>query len=82
MFKVISSGTHPLDWKLIVNNWRDGMWAFLSQKTLFKTRPLVGLVHAIVAWGFTLYLFVNIFDILYGFIPGFKFFPNHFVGHI
>ena len=82
MFKVISSGTHPLDWKLIVNNWRDGMWAFLSQKTLFKTRPLVGLVHAIVAWGFTLYLFVNIFDILYGFIPGFKFFPNHFAGHI
>ena len=82
MFKAITSGTLPLDWKLIIRNWREGLWAFLSQKTLFKTRPMVGFVHAIVAWGFTLYLFVNIFDILYGFIPGFKFFPNHFLGHI
>ena len=82
MFKVINSGTHSLKWKLIFKNWKVGLWAFLSQKTLFKTRPIIGFVHAIVAWGFTLYLFVNVFDLLYGFIPGFKVFPNHFIGHL
>ena len=82
MFKAIGSGLQSLKWGLIFKNWRVGLWAFLSQKTLFKTRPVVGFIHAIVAWGFTLYLFVNIFDLLYGFIPGFKVFPNHFIGHI
>lgn len=81
MLIAIRLGSAPLDWKLILKNWRDGLWVFLSQKSLFKTRPIVGFIHAIVAWGFTLYLFVNIFDILYGFIPGFKFFPNHIIGH-
>ena len=41
---------------------------------------MVGLVHALVAWGFTLYLVVNIVDVLYGFIPGFYFFPDHIIG--
>ena len=81
MLRAIRSGSAPLDWKLILKNWRDGLWVFLSQKSLFKTRPIIGFIHAIVAWGFTLYLFVNIFDVLYGFIPGFKFFPNHIIGH-
>jgi hypothetical protein len=82
MFKAIGTGLQSLKWGLIFRNWRVGLWAFLSQKTLFKTRPVVGFIHAIVAWGFTLYLFVNVFDLMYGFIPGFKVFPNHFIGHI
>ena len=55
---------------------------FISQKTLFKTRPVIGFIHALVAWGFSLYLVVNLIDVLYGFIPNFKFFPNHFIGDI
>jgi Fe-S oxidoreductase len=82
MFKAISIGTNPLNWKDILKNWQVGLFAFFSQKTLFKTRPVVGLIHAFVAWGFTLYLIVNIVDVLYGFIPGFSFLPNNIIGNI
>ena len=80
MFKVIGRGTNPIDWKQVMKNWPKGLAVFISQKTLFKTRPVIGAIHAGVAWGFTLYLLVNIIDIFYGMIPGFHFFPNHFIG--
>ena len=82
MFKIISRGTQPLNWKSVLKNWPKGLAVFISQKTLFKTRPIIGAIHAGVAWGFTLYLLVNIIDIMYGMIPGFKFLPNNFFGNI
>ena len=82
MFKVILAGTNPIIWTDVLRNWNAGLVAFISQKTLFKTRPIVGLIHALVAWGFTLYLLVNIIDVLYGFIPNFKFLPNSITGDI
>ena len=82
MFSVISLGERKLEWVKIAKNWRVGLGAFISQKTLFKTRPVIGFIHALVAWGFSLYLLVNLMDVLYGFIPNFKFFPNHFIGDI
>ena len=82
MFKVIISGTNPIIWTDVIKNWNAGLIAFISQKTLFKTRPVVGFIHALVAWGFTLYLLVNIIDVLYGFIPNFKFLPNSITGDI
>ena len=82
MFKVISRGTDPLDWRAIVRNWPRGLAIVLSQKTLFKTRPVVGAIHAGVAWGFTLYLLVNIIDVLYGMIPNFRFLPDSIFGDV
>ena len=82
MFKVILTGTNPIIWTDVIRNWNAGLVAFISQKTLFKTRPIVGLIHALVAWGFTLYLAVNIIDVLYGFVPNFKFLPNNIVGDV
>ena len=82
MFKVILAGTNPIIWTDVIKNWNAGLIAFISQKTLFKTRPVVGLIHALVAWGFTLYLLVNIIDVLYGFIPNFKFLPNSIIGDV
>jgi len=80
MFKVVGIGTKSIDWRLVLLNWPKGLAAFIGQKTLFKTRPVVGFIHALVAWGFTFYLIVNVFDVLYGFIPGFHFFPNYIIG--
>jgi len=82
MFKIILAGTNPIIWTDVIKNWNAGLIAFISQKTLFKTRPVVGFIHALVAWGFTLYLLVNIIDVLYGFIPNFKFLPNSITGDI
>ena len=81
MFRMIDLGAKKLDWWNILRKWHVGLGAFLSQKPLYKTRPIVGFIHALVAWGFTLYLVVNIIDLLYGFIPGFKFFPNTSFGN-
>ena len=82
MFKVILVGTNPIIWIDVIKNWNAGLIAFISQKTLFKTRPIVGFIHALVAWGFTLYLAVNAIDVLYGFIPNFKFLPNSIIGDV
>ena len=82
MFKVIMSGTIPIIWKDVFKNWKAGFTVFLTQNTLFKTRPFIGFVHALVAWGFTLYLVVNIVDVLYGFIPNFKFLSDSIIGDI
>ena len=82
MFKVIGRGSNPIDWAKALANWPKGLSVFLSQKTLFKTRPIIGAIHAGVAWGFTLYLLVNVIDVLYGMVPGFHFFPNNIIGDI
>ena len=82
MFKAISRGTDPIDWKKVIKNWPKGLAVFISQKTLFKTRPIVGTIHAGIAWGFTLYILVNIIDVMYGMIPGFHFLPNSFIGDL
>ena len=80
MFKAIGVGSQQIDWKRALLNFPKGLEVFISQRTMFKTRPIIGFIHAIVAWGFTLYLVVNVVDVLYGFIPGFHFFPNYFIG--
>ena len=82
MFKVIQTGTTPIIWKDVLKNWKTGLTVFFSQNTLFKTRRFIGFLHALVAWGFTLYLIVNIVDVLYGFIPNFKFLPNNTIGNV
>ena len=82
MFRSIARGSQAIDWIGALKNISKGLKVFISQNTLFKTRPLVGFVHAIVAWGFSLYLLVNVVDVLYGFIPEFHFFKDHFIGNI
>ena len=82
MFKAIGVGSQQIDWKRTLLNFPKGIEVFISQRTLFKTRPVIGFIHALVAWGFTLYLVVNIVDVLYGFIPGFHFLPNYFIGKV
>ena len=82
MFKAIGVGSQQINWKRALLNFPKGIEVFISQRTLFKTRPVIGFIHALVAWGFTLYLVVNIVDVLYGFIPGFHFFPNYFIGKV
>ncbi len=82
MFRVIGRSVEPLNWKKVLTRWPRGFYVFISQSTLFKTRPWIGVVHALVAWGFTLYMLVNVIDILYGMIPGFEFFPHHWIGFL
>ncbi|TMA09567.1 MAG: (Fe-S)-binding protein [Deltaproteobacteria bacterium] len=47
----------------------DAVWTVLSQKTVFKRRPLISLLHALVFYGFLYYFLVNVVDLLEGFFP-------------
>jgi len=79
MFKIISRGSNPIDWSKVFKRIPAGIMAFLGTP-LFKTRPLVSIVHTGVAWGFILYMLVNLFDIFYGLIPDFHLLPNAVLG--
>jgi len=67
MFAIIGHGAQPLDWKNACKNSLKGIWVFISQTTLFNRRPILSAVHAGIAWGFVLYMLVNVFDVAYGF---------------
>ncbi len=81
MFKAIARGPEPLRWKKFFPQLGVGITTLIVQPVLWRKRLLTSLFHAVVAWGFTLYILVNFFDVLYGFIPGFKFFPGMWLGN-
>lgn len=49
---------------------------------VWRLRFWVSLFHALVVWGFIFYLFVNIGDVLEGFITGFRFFGEGTLGNL
>ncbi|WP_456410085.1 (Fe-S)-binding protein [Oceanithermus sp.] len=42
------------------------LWLFITQQTVFKRRPLVSTLHAMVFYGFMYYMAVNVVDVLEG----------------
>ncbi len=71
MFQIIGRGSEPIDWKRTLKNFPKGLMVFLSQQTLFTTRPIIGFIHALVAWGFTIYMLVNVIDVIAGYLSNF-----------
>ncbi len=47
----------------------EGVLKTLSQRTVFRARPVASTFHAFIFYGFVLYLFVNVIDGLRGFLP-------------
>ncbi len=45
------------------------LWIVLTQQSLFKKRPLVSFLHAMVFYGFVYYFLVNVVDTLEAFFP-------------
>jgi Fe-S oxidoreductase len=46
--------------------WR-AVWVVLTQQPVFKMRPVVSFLHALVFYGFVFYFLVNLVDVLEGF---------------
>ena len=55
--------------------------AFILQSTVLTARPLVSLLHGLVAWAFILYMVVNIGDIMTAYIADFHFLGNGTLGN-
>lgn len=43
------------------------IWIVLTQQSVFKARPIVSLLHALIFYGFVFYVLVNLVDVLEGF---------------
>ncbi len=81
MFRIIGRGSMPIKWSLLYKRLPAGILALLG-KPLFKTRPIVSVIHACVSWGFILYMLVNLIDIISGLFTGFHFLPDSLAGNI
>ncbi|MDE2090085.1 MAG: (Fe-S)-binding protein, partial [Gammaproteobacteria bacterium] len=82
MFRVIRRGGGEFRLDHVLSRVTDGATTFLSQRTVLNARLWPSLAHALVAWGFTYYLLVNIGDVLEGFLPGFPFLGRGTVGNL
>jgi Fe-S oxidoreductase len=48
--------------------WR-AIWIVLTQQSVFKARPIISFLHALIFYGFVYYFLVNLVDLLEGFFP-------------
>jgi len=46
---------------------RRAIWIVLTQQSVFKARPIVSFLHALIFYGFVFYFLVNLVDVLEGF---------------
>ena len=44
------------------------LWIVFTQQSVFKTRPIVSFLHALIFYGFVFYFLVNLVDVLEGFL--------------
>ncbi|MEJ2543983.1 MAG: (Fe-S)-binding protein [Calditrichaceae bacterium] len=67
MIRIINLGQGKLYFDRMFYRIRKALTVLVSQKTVLKSRPLLSLLHSLIAWAFILYMVVNIGDVIYGF---------------
>ena len=68
IFRVIRRGQEPAltsDWKRTIR----ALGAWITMGGMWKTRPVINVIHALLAWAFVLYLLVNVVDLVRGYVP-------------
>ncbi|MBD3225319.1 MAG: 4Fe-4S dicluster domain-containing protein [Caldithrix sp.] len=82
MIKIIGRGNGNLHFEDLISRISESLSVLITQKTVLKNRPLIGVIHTGIAWAFILYLLVNIGDILTGFISDFHFLGTGLIGDL
>ena len=80
--KVINRGQGKLHWDNLGARLTEAFVVVFTQKTVLRSRPLVSIFHALLAWAFILYMLVNIGDVLSGYFSGFHFMGSGMIGNI
>lgn len=70
MFIIVRSGGSVERFDRIIMRLLNAGIDVLLQKPIFKTRPLVSILHAFIFFGFSFYLLVNVSDVLEAFVDG------------
>ena len=69
--RLIGAGSGKPDWYLAPKR----LWNVFSRMAIFqpvfRARFWPSVFHALVGWGFLYYLFVNVFDVIHAYVPGF-----------
>jgi hypothetical protein len=82
MFKVINKGRGKLYFDHLERRLGKSLSSLFLQNTVLTSRPVVSLIHGLVAWAFILYMLVNVGDILTGFLANFHFLGTGIIGNI
>ncbi len=82
MIRIITRGQGRLSWDRPAGRLMTGIKAMVSQNNMIRNRPFVSLAHTAIAWGFILYVAVNLIDVLEGMVPGFVFPGENAAGRI
>lgn len=76
MAAVIGRGAGRLNLDDLPRRLGAGLVALVGQGNIVRRRPVTSLFHWAVAWGFLLYVIVNLADVLQAYLPGFRFLGN------
>ncbi|MBL6961383.1 MAG: 4Fe-4S dicluster domain-containing protein [Anaerolineales bacterium] len=82
IFRIISAGKGQPDWKLIPGRLAAAAVKFISLEPTWKLRIGASFFHALIAWGFSYYLLVNLQDVVGGYFPDFKLFGDEILDDI
>lgn len=78
----IAQGAGQPNWQLVPKRLAAASGKFFTLSPTWKIRPIASVFHALVAWGFTFYLLVNVGDVLKAFIPAFHFLGTGMLGGV
>jgi Fe-S oxidoreductase len=78
---IVNMGQGNPDWGLVPSRLGKTIIKTLSLQSVWQLRPIPSLFHALIVWGFTFFLLVNIGDFLQAFIPDFVFLGNGYLGN-
>ncbi|HEX9452931.1 MAG TPA: [Fe-S]-binding protein, partial [Candidatus Binatia bacterium] len=67
VYRAIARGKPDARFDNLSGRIQRAIWTVLTQQSVFKARPLVSFFHALIFYGFTFYLLVNLVDVLEGF---------------
>jgi Fe-S oxidoreductase len=69
VYKVILRGRAEHRFDHLAERIRHALGIVFAQRSVFKARPLISLLHAAIFYGFVFYFLVNFIDLLEGFTP-------------
>lgn len=82
LIKIFRRGAGRPDLKLVPQRLFSVLVKVATLQPTFKIRLIPSLLHAFIAWGFLFYLLVNAGDVLEGFIAGYQFLGDGWVGNL
>jgi len=69
--RIVRAGSGKPDWHLAAKRLVKVIPRVAIFQPVFRSRFWPSLFHAFVGWGFLYYLFVNVFDVIHTYVPGF-----------